>query len=122
MGSLEKRIEALEGRIEPPEDDASGAVQRRKQITEALNELARIFREGGDEIENRMAVLQEQAHSQQDAMTIAKDEILRAKNPELADFFDGSYPPEMRHDPVAKRDWLTSYIESRRAGRPTPRA
>ena len=115
--SLEKRIETLEGRIEPPEDDASGAVQRRKQIREALNELARIFREGGGETEDRMAVLQEQGYSYKDAMAIAKDELVRAKNPQLADFLDSSYPPEIRHDPVAKRDWLESYIQAR-TGRP----
>ena len=114
MGSLDGRISRLEGRIEPPEDDAK--VQHRKQIVEALDELARILRQEGEAIEDRMAVLQEEGLSYKDAMTIAKDEVLHATNPQLAEFFDSSYPPEIRHDPVAKREWLTSYIESRKRG------
>jgi hypothetical protein len=114
--SLERRLEKLEGRFEPPEDDASGAVQRRKQIREALDELAGVYRREGRAIEDHMAVLQEQGYSYKDAMTIAKNEVLRAANPQLAEFFDSSYPPEIRHDPVAKRDWLESYIESRKRG------
>jgi len=40
MGSLERRLEALEGRIEPPED--AHAADRRKRIREALNTVARL--------------------------------------------------------------------------------
>ena len=81
-----------------------------------MDELARILRQGGKAIENREAVLQEQGYSYKDAQTIAKDEIVRACNRELADFLDSSYPPEIRHEPVAKREWLTNHIERRRRG------
>ena len=76
-----------------------------------MDELARILRQGGKAIENRQAVLQEQGYSYKDAQTIAKDEIVRACNPELADFLDASYPPEIRHDAILKREWLTNHIE-----------
>ncbi len=112
MGSVDKRLERLEGSFEPPEDDTKA--QRRKQIREVLNELGSLLSREGGAIEDRMALLQEQGHSYQDAMTIAKDEIVRARNAQLADYLDAPYPPEIRHDPVAKRRWLTNYIESRR--------
>jgi hypothetical protein len=116
MGSMNGRISKLEGRIEPPEDP--GAAERRRQIIEALNALASLLQREGATIKDRMAVLQEQGYSYQDAMTIAKDEVVRANNPELAEFFDQSYPPELAKlgDPVAKREWLTSYVERRKGG------
>jgi hypothetical protein len=114
VGSLERRLETLEGRIQPPEDP--GAAERRRQIIEALDALASLLRREGAAINGRMAVLQEQDYSYQDAMTIAKDEVVRANSPELAKFFDQSYPPEIQGDPVAKREWLTSYIERRNRG------
>jgi hypothetical protein len=40
MAGLERRLEALEGRIEPPDDPHSEA--RRKRIREALNTVARL--------------------------------------------------------------------------------
>jgi hypothetical protein len=111
VGSLERRLETLEGRIQPPEDP--GAAERRRQIIEALDALASLLRREGAAINGRMAVLQEQGYSSQDARTMAKDEVVRANNPELAEFFDQSFPPEIQGDPVAKREWLTSYIEHR---------
>jgi hypothetical protein len=116
VGSLERRLETLEGRIQPPEDP--GAAERRRQIIEALDALASLLRREGAAINGRMAVLQEQGYSSQDARTMAKDEVVRANNPELAEFFDQSYPPELAKlgDPVAKREWLTSYIERRNSG------
>ena len=116
--SLEKRIEALEGRIEPLgnlEPDEAKEL-RRNQIRQALNDLDGLLWREGRFVEDRMAVLQEQGHSYQDAMTIAKDEMVRSKNPGLAEFLNGSYPPEIRHDPIAKREWLENYIESRKRG------
>jgi hypothetical protein len=114
VGSLESRISKLEGRIPPPEDP--GAAERRRQIIEALNALASLLWREGAAINDRMAVLQEQGYSYQDARTIAKDEVVRANNPELAEFFDQSFPPELQGDPVGKREWLTSYIERRNSG------
>jgi hypothetical protein len=118
VGSLNGRVSKLEGRIQPPEDP--GAAERRRQMIEALDALLSLLRREGAAINDRMAVLQEQGYSYQDAMTIAKDEVVRANNPELAEFFDQSYPPELanapRGDPVAKREWLTSYIERRNSG------
>jgi hypothetical protein len=117
MGSLENRLSRLEGRIEPPgEAEESKWRATRKQYAERLNELARIYRQEGATIEDRMAVLQEQGYSYKDAMTIAKDEVVRARNPELAEFLNASYPPEIRGDPIARRDWLHNYIESREDG------
>jgi hypothetical protein len=112
--SLNGRLERLEGRIQPPEDP--GAAERRRQIIEALEALSSLLWREGAAINDRMAVLQEQGYSSQDAMTIAKDEVVRANNPELAEFFEQSYPPELQGDPVAKREWLTSYIERRNSG------
>ncbi len=114
MGSLKGRISRLEGRIEPGEADEAKWRASRQQFAERLNELARIYRQEGEAIKNRTAVLQEQGYSYKDAMTIAKDEVLRACNPELADFLDASYPPEIRHDAIAKREWLTNHIEDRK--------
>jgi hypothetical protein len=114
MGSMNGRISKLEGRIPPPEDP--GAAERRRQMIEALDALSSLLWREGAAINDRMAVLQEQGYSSQDAMTIAKDEVVRANNPELAEFFDQSYPPELQGDPVAKREWLTSYIERRKRG------
>jgi hypothetical protein len=112
--SLNGRLERLEGRIQPPEDP--GAAERRRQIIEALEALSSLLRREGAAINDRMAVLQEQGYSSQDARTIAKDEVVRANNPELAEFFDQSFPPELQGDPVGKREWLTSYIERRNSG------
>jgi hypothetical protein len=116
--SLEKRIEALEGRIEPSEEpEESKWRATRQEYRERLDELARLYHREGETIKDCIAQLQEQGHSYQDAQTIAKHEVLRAKNSELADFYDASYPPEIRHDPIAKREWLTSYLDSRRTRR-----
>jgi hypothetical protein len=112
--SLNGRLERLEGRIQPPEDP--GAAERRRQMIEALNALSSLLRREGAAINDRMAVLQEQGYSYQGARTIAKDEVVRANNPELAEFFEQSFPPELQGDPVAKREWLTSYIEHRERG------
>jgi hypothetical protein len=112
MGRLENRLSRLVGRIEPPEDE--GAMLRRKKIMQALNDLATLFGREGEAIESRQAVLEEQGFSSKDAMTIAKDEIVRARNPELADFLDAPYPPEIRHDAIAKQDWLINHIEDRK--------
>jgi hypothetical protein len=114
MGSMNGRISKLEGRIPPPEDP--GAAERRRQMIEALDALSSLLWREGAAINDRMAVLQEQGYSSQDARTIAKDEVVRANNPELAEFFDQSYPPELQGDPVGKREWLTSYIERRNSG------
>ena len=112
MGRLARRLEKLEGRIEPPEDE--GAMLRRKKIMQALNDLATLFGREGEAIERRQAVLEEQGFSSKDAGTIARDEILRARNPELADFLDAPYPPEIRHDAILKRDFLINHIEDRK--------
>jgi hypothetical protein len=117
--SMKRRLEHLEGCIEPPEDEAERRrhEERRDQIRWALNEQARIYRQEGQAIEDRTTVLEEQGYSHRDARIIAKDEILRAHNPEVADFNDSAFPPEIREDPVAKRDWLERYIRDR-SGRP----
>jgi hypothetical protein len=116
--SLARRIQALEGRIEPPGGtEESKWRATRRQYAERLDELARIYQREGETIKNRTAALQEQGYSEFDARLIVKDEVVRAKNPELADFFDSSYPPEIRHDAIAKHRWLSDYIESRRTGR-----
>jgi hypothetical protein len=114
--SLERRLEKLEGlaSLEPPQDDAKA--RRHEEIRAALNERASLLWREGEAIKNRTAALQEQGHSQFDAQLIAKDEIVRSSNPSLADFFDSSYPPEIRHDAIAKHRWLADYIESRKRG------
>lgn len=114
MGRIDGRISKLEGRIQPPEDP--GAAERRRQMIEALDALSSLIWREGAAINDRTAVLQEQGYSLQDATTIGKGEVVRANNPELAEFFDQSFPPELQGDPVAKREWLTSYIERRKRG------
>ncbi len=119
MGSINGRLRRLEGHIQPPEGpEESKWRATRKEYGERLDEMAGIYWRESETIKNRMATLQEQGHSEQDARTIAKDEVLRAKNPQLAEFLNSSYPPEIRRDPVAKRAWLESYIRDR-TGRPT---
>jgi len=112
MGSLERRIENLAERIGPPENP--GAELARKKRIKALNDLASLLWQEGEAINSRMAVLEAQGLSYRDAQTVAKDEIVRARNPELATFLDESFSPEIRHDPIAKREWLGNYIESRK--------
>jgi hypothetical protein len=116
--SLERRIERLEGRIEPSgESEESKWRATRQEYAERLDEMAQIYRQEGQAIKERMVVLQGQGVPYKDAQIIAKDEVLRAKNPELWDWFNQSFPPELRHDPVAKFRWLSDYIESRRTRR-----
>ena len=103
MGKLENRLSRLEGRIEPSKEaEESKWRATRQQYAERLNELARIYREEGQVIKDRMAILQAEGHSYKDSMAISKDEVLRARDPKLAAFFDESYPPEIRRDPIAR--------------------
>jgi hypothetical protein len=91
VGSLEKRLEALEERIEPPEESKWRAT--RQEYAERLGEMARIYRREGEAIKYRTAMLQEQGHSHQDAQTIAKDEVVHAENPELWNWLNRSSRP-----------------------------
>jgi hypothetical protein len=117
MGSLVKRIEALESRIAPSGgSEESKWRATRQEYGERLDELKRIYWQESETIKNHTAMLQEQGHSKLDARTIARDETLRTKNPELWDWFNQSFPPELRHDPVAKYRLLGEYLERRKRG------